>query len=105
MVRMLHKWYENDRWMDFNLIKRESNLAGYLFVWSNKLLEFMDVSNKMTELGINGIEQEITTCKQRKVSIETILDFLYKQKQRQEEEKQKQQLGPLVPQNSVSHSE
>ena len=34
MADTLRRMYANDRWMEFDLIQRESNLSGYLYVWT-----------------------------------------------------------------------
>ncbi len=42
---MLERLYMDDPWMNFNLIRVESNCAGNLFAWSNKILDFLKINN------------------------------------------------------------
>ena len=64
-MRMLERLYENDRWMQFGLIHRESHAAGHLYNWSQQIFEFIQIANHMQNIGIKEIEEKIQVAKQR----------------------------------------
>ena len=75
MVTLLFNLYRDDPWMDFDLIKRESEMSGYLFVWSQKLLEFIAVCNQMGSVGIKGLEDDIIYYQGCNLKIRKILSI------------------------------
>lgn len=53
---LLLKMYQNDNYMTFNLIKRESQISAYLFLWTQEVYEFIQVVDHVSKIGIQDLE-------------------------------------------------
>jgi len=70
----LERLYENDRWMEFGLIQRESNFAAQLYGWTQSLIEFMKVARQLLQIGVVKYEEEIKASESRVERIGVLLE-------------------------------
>mmetsp|Transcript_37976 Transcript_37976/g.27964 ORF Transcript_37976/g.27964 Transcript_37976/m.27964 type:complete len:111 (+) Transcript_37976:279-611(+) len=55
-IQHVQRLFENDPWMSFSCISRESNFSAYLFLWVLQIVEYISIAQKLRRLGMKQIE-------------------------------------------------
>ena len=58
-VAMIKRMYQDDPYMNFEIIKKESALCANLFAWSNEILEYKENAAMRSKIGIKELDEKI----------------------------------------------
>ena len=64
---MIKKMYQDDPYMNFEIIKKESALCANLFLWSNEILEYKENAAMRSKIGIKELDEKISNLEQKKL--------------------------------------
>ena len=68
-IQLIKEMYEGDKWMKEEKVTRhkgiavESSFSLAMYRWCNTIIEFVSITEKMDQIGINEIESKIELAK------------------------------------------